>query len=236
MIDLESKNIMEYLIEVHCHTSETSPCSAVRGAVLADIYKAKNYHAITVTDHYTKDLLNRYGEISWKEKIDNYLSGYRNAKKRGDEIGVNVLLGIELRFTDNYNDYLVFGLDEQFLYDNPEMYNLGIDKFSGFARANNLLFIQAHPFRNGMVVINHDLLDGIEVHNAHQWHNSRNHLAQCAYEEQSQKRPFVAVAGSDCHELGHEGRVGIFSDMLPKDGVELAALLRSGEYKFYKAE
>lgn len=228
---------MKYLIELHCHSSETSGCSAVNGEKLAEIYKDKNYHAITVTDHYERGWFARLGEnMSWEEKIDKYLSGYRNAKKRGGEIGLNVILGIEIRFKENFNDYLVFGFDEQFLYDNPELYDYKIDKFSEFSRANHLLFIQAHPFRNGMVVINHDLLDGIEIYNAHQWHNSRNYLAERVYEEQSRKCPFVATVGSDCHELTHEGRAGIFSDILPQNGAELASLLRSQDFKIYKSE
>jgi hypothetical protein len=227
---------MEYLIELHCHTSETSSCSAVGGEQLADLYKAKNYNAITVTDHYYKGFFDSLKDIPWEEKIGRYLSGYRNAKKRGEEIGLTVMLGIELRFNENFNDYLIFGLDEQFLYANPEMYNYGIKQFSEFSKEHNLLFIQAHPFRNGMVVINYDYLDGIEVYNAHQWHNSRNEMAELVYEEQRKKRPFIAAAGSDCHEVTHEGRAGIIADILPHDSIELAELLRSGGYKLYKAQ
>ena len=229
---------MGYLIELHCHSSETSSCSAVTGATLADIYKAKDYHAITVMDHYYRHFFHRLGEKTWREKVDIFLAGYRNAEKRGGEIGLRVFLGIELRFNDNSNDYLVFGLNEQILYDSPELYNLGVKDFGEFARANGLLFIQAHPFRNGMVVVDHDHLDGIEIYNAHPWHNSRNYLAELAYTEQRKKhkRPFVATVGSDCHELSHEGAVGITSDALPQDGFELAELLRGGKYEIYKAK
>ena len=222
---------MEYLIELHCHSKEASFCSAVGGAVLADIYKAKNYHAITVMDHYYKHWFDRLEDMPWEEKIYKYLSGYRNAKKRGGEIGVNVILGMEIRFTENANDYMVFGFVEQLLYDCPELYNCGVKNFSEFCKANGLLLIQAHPFRNNMTVINYDYLDGIEIYNAHPWHDSRNYLAELLYAEQSKKRPFIAVAGSDCHELTHEGRAGIISEILPKDSGELARILKSGKYK-----
>ena len=233
---------MSYLIELHCHTSETSSCSTVPGKELVNIYKAKNYNAIVITDHYYNGYFNAFSDISdisdisWNEKVDNYLSGYRNAKKRGDEVGVNVILGMEIRFTDNSNDYLVFGLTEQILYDYPMLYEYKIEKFSEFSKEHNLIFTQAHPFRNGMIIINHDYLDGIEIYNGHIWHNSRNELAELIYKEQSQKRPFIAIVGSDCHNVSHEGRAGIISDILPSDSVELAAILRSGEYKIYKAD
>lgn len=227
---------MSYLTEIHCHTSETSGCSTVRGEELVDIYKAKSYNAIVITDHYYNGYFNRFENMPWEKQTDIFLSGYRNAKKRGDETGVKVILGIELRFVDNFNDYLVYGLNEQLLYEYPMLYNYKIEKFSGFSKEHNLLFIQAHPFRNGMVIINHDLLDGIEVYNAHQWHNSRNEMAELIYEEQRRKRPFIAVAGSDCHNVSHEGRAGIITDVLPHNSIELASLLRSGEFKIYKPD
>ncbi|MCL2099688.1 MAG: PHP domain-containing protein [Oscillospiraceae bacterium] len=224
---------MEYLIELHCHSSETSACSAVSGARLTGIYKQKNYHAITIMDHYYKHFFERLGDIPWEEKIDIFLTGYKNAKTRGDELGITVILGMEIRFNENSNDYLVFGLDENFLYNYPELYNYGAAEFSKFAKTHGLLLVQAHPFRDWMTVINHDYLDGIEIYNAHPWHNSRNNLAQLAYDEQQKKRPFIAAAGSDCHELNHEGRAGIISDTLPKNSAELAALLKSGKYRLY---
>jgi len=227
---------MDYLTELHCHTSETSGCSTVPGAELVDIYKAKNFNAIVVTDHYYSHFFDKYGDVTWEEKMDKYLSGYRNAKKHGDEVGVTVILGIELRFKDNGNDYLIFGFDEQLLYDFPMLYDYGIEKFSEFSKAHGLLFTQAHPCRNGMVIINHDHLDGIEIYNAHIWHNSRNRMAEYIYEEQSKKRPFIAIVGSDCHNKTHEGRAGIITKTLPKDSVELVTVLKSGDYKIYKEE
>ena len=233
--------IMEYLTELHCHTSETSSCSTVKGADLVNIYKSKNYNAIVITDHYYKGYFDNLGDMPWEEKINRYLSGYRNAKKHGDtnksdNIWMTVILGIELRFADNFNDYLVFGLNERLLYDYPMLYDYKIEKFSEFSKAHNLLFIQAHPFRNGMVIINHDYLDGIEIYNAHPWHNSRNILAEYIYEEQRKKCPFIATVGSDCHNVSHEGRAGIITKTLPENSVELASLLRSGDYKIYKSD
>jgi len=227
---------MDYLIELHCHSSETSSCSNVKGAALVDLYKAKNYNAIVITDHYYDGYFDGLGNISWPEKIDRFLSGHRNAKKHGDEIGVNVILGIELRFAGSSNDYLIFGLDEQFLYDYPELYKYKTEEFGKFSKEHNLLFIQAHPFRNYMLIINHDYLDGIEIYNAHPWHYSRNNLAELIYEEQNAKRPFIAVVGSDCHNQSHEGRAGIITNTLPCDSAGLASILRSGDYKIYKAD
>ena len=223
-----------YWVELHCHTSETSFCSTVRGKELVELYKAKKYDAMVVTDHYYDGYFNWLKEMSWNEKVDRFLAGYRNAKAHGDKIGMSVILGIELRFTDHFNDYLVFGLTERMLYDYPRLYDYSIEKFSAFAKEHRLLWIQAHPFRDGMVNVDYAYLDGIEIYNAHPEHNSRNDVAERTYRMQHQKRPsFIATAESDCHNVSHEGRAGILSSKLPQDGAELVSLLRSGDYEIY---
>ena len=42
-----------------------------------------------------------------------------SSKARGDELGLDVILGAELRFPENDNDYLVYGIDEAWLRANP---------------------------------------------------------------------------------------------------------------------
>ena len=60
-------------------------------------------------------------EHDWQKAMDHYLSGYKASKKRGDELGFDVILGAELRFPQNDNDYLVYGIDEDWLRSNPYM-------------------------------------------------------------------------------------------------------------------
>jgi hypothetical protein len=61
-------------------------------------------------------------------------------------------------------------------------------------------------------------------------------MAEYIYEEQSKKRPFIPIVGSDCHNVSHEGRAGIITDILPQGSVELASILRSGDYRIYKID
>ncbi|MCL2773103.1 MAG: transposase [Oscillospiraceae bacterium] len=230
---------MKYIIEPHCHCKETSSCSHIGGAELVRLYKSKNYDAIMITDHYYSGFFDSYRKndksILWDELADNYLKGYRTAKKEGDNIGVAVLLGIELRFRENSNDYLVFGITEEIIYKYPDLYEYTPEKFIEFSRSHGLIIIQAHPFRDGMVQRDSRFLDGIEIYNGHPWHNSRNHLARELYESiaQNQKREYIKIAGSDCHEIGHEATAGIISDILPQNSVELKNLIVSGNYGIY---
>jgi len=227
---------MRFLTELHCHTSETSECSELRGNELVNLYRTKGFHAFVVTDHYHHKFFHKLDGLTWNEKVDQFLSGYRSAKQHGDRVGFNVILGMELRFNENLNDYLIFGFDEQFLYDYPELYDNTPERFREFSNTHHLLFIQTHPFRKGMMVINYDLLDGIEIFNAHPRHLYSNPMAEHCYQQQSKKRSFIATVGSDCHRIPNVGVSGIITDILPQNSFDIATILRSGDYKIFRAD
>ena len=227
---------MKFLTELHCHASETSECSKLRGDELVNRYRARGFHAIVVTDHYHHHWFfhDELEGLTWEKKVDKYLSGYRNAKQHGDRVGLNVILGMELRFTQNNNDYLVFGFDEQLLYDHSALYDYTPERFREFSKVHQLLFIQAHPFRRGTVVFDYDLLDGIEIFNGHPRYLSANPMAEFCHREQSKKRPFIATVGSDCHRAPNVGLAGIVTEILPQNSFDIAAILRGGDYEIFK--
>ena len=89
------------------------------------------------------------------------------------------------------------------------------------------VFLQAHPFRNNMVLCDPNLLDGMECMNMHPRHNSAVGLAtQYAYE----KNLNIKIAGGDCHGMGDQGLAALRTRVLPEDSFELAAILKSGDY------
>lgn len=95
------------------------------------------------------------------------------------------------------NDYLIYGLDENFLFGCPALYNLGLAELHQLLKAHGMLLYQAHPFRNYMERVPPGLLDGIEVFNGNPRHNSRNHLA-LAY---AKAYGLGMVSGSDFHQV-----------------------------------
>ena len=106
----------QFLYDTHIHTIEVSPCGKIHAAETVDAYAAQGYAGLVITDHFHNQFLEIADtEHNWDLVIDRYMAGYRAAKKRGDEIGFNVIFGSEMRFTDNDNDYLVYGIDEAWL-------------------------------------------------------------------------------------------------------------------------
>ena len=214
-----------YLTELHAHTREVSPCASQTAAEVADRYIAAGYSTVIVANHYCDYVMKDAGE-TWDERYEHYLSGYRAMKEHAGG-RLNVVLGMELRFEENYNDYLIVGFDEKFLYTHPDLHKMKLKEFSALARENGILVIQAHPFRSYMQVTPVKYLDGIEVFNGHAEHQSRNQLAR----EFCRLYGLIPTSGSDFHDATSETSGGILTDVPITSQKQLAEILSSRSYR-----
>ena len=182
---------------MHIHTSEVSPCADCTAAEAVRRCISKGYDGMVVTDHFNEDASRaKMGELApWRARVDNFLRGYRVAKAAAPA-GFLVLLGMELRFMGRgSSEYLVYGFDEKFLYENEGIDRLDIQRFSEIARKNGFLLAQAHPFRWGMTLTKTELLDGMEVYNGNAHHQSHNEFAALW----ARKFGLLPLSGSDYH-------------------------------------
>ena len=224
-------------LETHIHTSEHSACSEVDAAGAVARCVALGYDGMVVTNHFCNDgyFDGKYPKRkpSWKKRIDRFMRGHYAALEAAPEEFV-VLLGMELRFAhENDNDYLIYGLDEDFLYAHENFDQLGIKKFGQFAREHGLLVVHAHPFRFGMTVTRPQYLDAIEIYNGHSNHASHDDLAAawCAL------HGLIPLSGSDFHggDTGDgKNPGGILLSRPVKDSKELVRAVRAGEYTLLK--
>ena len=128
--------------------------------------------------------------------MDWYCSGFEDAWNEGQKIGLDVFFGIEQNFAGD--EYLIYGLDKQYLLDHPEMEHWTHREQIEQVHAAGGCVIQAHPFRmRGYLSAIHVCelyADGIEVANA------GNTPAQDAYAARyCQTRGIYTLAGSDNH-------------------------------------
>lgn len=212
-----------FLIELHAHTSESSACSNISGKDIVDTYRHTEYAGVLITDHYVDY---NYGDI------EAFLAGYRAAKAYGDSIGFTVYLGMELRMSNMPNDYILIGLTEAFLTEHPDIYRLPVEELKFLLNHNGILMIQAHPFRDGMIPMNMEQVNGFEVYNGAVWFENRNEKAE-RYCEELKGLP---ISGSDCHRDFQMCRGGIRCNILPRDAGALAEIIRKREYKLIKTE
>lgn len=218
----------KYRIEMHAHTLPVSPCGEVSPEELAKIYAGKGYDAVVLTNHFIMFLMDNKPK---EQALDEYIESFTRLKTACTEHGLTALLGAEIRFTENNNDYLIYGVDRDILSVCYDYLPKGIEVFRSEVKLDKSVFIQAHPFRNGMERVNPDLLDGMETFNMHPGHNAAIGLASRYAKDNGIK---IKTVGSDFHHisLGHEGVSALRTKTLPKDSFELAKILKSGDYLF----
>ena len=220
----EMLSVYKYRIELHAHTNPCSLCSKVSPRELVRRYKALGYDALNITNHFNPE---SQAFSSAKDFAEFYLTPYHEAKDEGEKLGVTVYLGAEVRFNENMNDYLVFGLDEKDIERIYPYIPLGLESFCGEFRRDGILIIQAHRFRDGMTAVDKKYLDGVETFNMHWSHNSRVAVAQRFADENPE---LIYTIGSDFHDPGYEGLGCIYSQYLPKDQHELCSLIKSRDF------
>lgn len=226
--EIKKKILKEYgyRIEMHAHTSPHSTCSEIIPEDMAKIYSGLGYDAVVITNHFIYEY-NFYEKYPKEKALEEYMTGYEETKKAAEKYGLSVLLGAELRFTESFNDYLIYGIDKDMLARIYEMLPQGLENFrKNFDMGKSILF-QAHPFRDGMDIVKPSLLDGIETFNMHFGQNSRVGKAVRYAAENNISR---TVAGTDYHHYGMEGAAAVRTKELPKDSFELAKILRTGDY------
>lgn len=217
-----------YKYDPHNHTAETSKCGRIPAAKLVDTYHDMGYSGLVVTDHLHETYISLlYCCDDWDTCVDRFLDGYKRAKKRGDEIGFHVILGAELRFPENDNDYLIYGIDEEFLRANPYLYRMGAHKF--FEKfGDQLLIIHAHPYRDENEVVFHECVHGVELVNGNMEHRNYNRKT---YELCKAHPEFYRICGSDTHRPKEENMAWVEFDAPVRNSFEFKAAVESGKIK-----
>ncbi len=217
--------------ELHCHSKSISECASVSNEEIINKYTEAGYSTIVLANHFNKTTQDFHKCENYQDFVTVYVNGYKDLKKDA-EGKLTVLLGMELRFTENVNDYLVFGITEEFLREHEPLYLMNPESFSKLARENGILFVQAHPFRNSMTVIRPGLLDGVEVFNGHMGHDSRNEIADAW----ADKYGLIKTSGTDFHYNHVPANAGILTENKIDSMDTLVETLKSGKYELIKEQ
>ena len=100
------ENIYGYKTEIHAHTKPVSACSAITPEMLVDSYVSVGAHGVTITNHLNPKWID--GDKA--ELAEKYTADYYAAKKAAEGKDLDVVFGVEIRFPENDNDYLVYGI------------------------------------------------------------------------------------------------------------------------------
>ena len=222
-----------YRYELHCHTVETSVCGKWKAEDMVARYHAHGYTGLCVTDHLHPKFLAKVDHSGdWQRCVDAFMRGYRAAKAAGEHLGMDILFGIELQFTEDPDkEYLLFGVDEGWLREDPWLCDM--DHKSFYEKYHDqVLIIQAHPFRDNDGVFL-DSVHGIEVVNRHPRSQNRNHLSR----DLAVAEPWLLrTCGSDAHRFGDEARAAVLLPERVTDAVQLRQALLAGNYRLWHDE
>lgn len=217
----------EYKYELHCHTSNVSRCAYSSADEAVKFYKEKGYDGIVITDHYSPQTFLFRMAIRPHKYIDMYTKGYRRAKElAGDDF--TVLLGCEVRFFFTIDDFLIYGLDEDFLKNSGNLMAKYLKELFRLCESKGLLLLEAHPFRELRFRHNPEYLHGCEVFNGKDAGKAANIKAK----KWAKDNKFaVTVSGGDFHDHRNTVPGGIITDEPIKTNEDLLKILRAGNYR-----
>ncbi len=213
-------------VETHAHTSPVSPCAHLSPEEMVREVKSQGYDAVIVTNHYTPDF---FAEGDYKIRLKEYYADAARAKAEGDKIGLAVFAAAEVRIPAGWEDYLVFGVDENEMAALGNLSALTLPElYEKVHTTPHGILLQAHPFRGYCKVQNWHYLDGVEVINNNPRHDSHNDAAIAFAKEHR----LLYTAGTDVHQTGDAGFSGVHCPPFA-DIHEFAELIKAKKFEVF---
>ena len=221
--------MMQYQYETHCHSSRCSRCAHSTPAELVRAYHEKGFAGLVLTDHFVHGNNCVDPSLPWEKQIRCYYDAYLEAKQAAEPLDFDVLFGIEHAYGGGL-EILCYGIDLDFLVNNPDIPQLDIRKFAHRVHSYGGILIHAHPYRwaGPELELPLDILDGIEVYNAGN-PTEKNLLAQ----QLAQRTGLIQTSGSDLHHV-LEPKLGTAGIILPhrvKTEAELVTALTHRDHR-----
>ncbi|MBQ8345874.1 MAG: hypothetical protein IJY42_06400 [Clostridia bacterium] len=210
-----------YRTELHTHTSPVSACSKVTAPRVVALYHQFGCDALTITNHLNP----LWMEGDPKERAREYLLDYELACEAAEGTGMRILFGVEIRFPENANDYLVYGVCPDDVEHFIRLLPYGIETFYKEAKTERNVILQAHPFRSNMELAPLTAIDGIESMNLHQRHNSKIAVAT----RYAKEHDLLVSGGSDFHQEIDLGLCVARTQQPLTDSYDIARIIQNRE-------
>jgi predicted metal-dependent phosphoesterase TrpH len=195
------------LLDLHCHTFPLSQCSSLRPEELVDLARARGIDGVVLTEHDTR----------WQPDA---LAALRR------RTGFLVLSGVEL--TTDRGHVLAYGVGP----GHPPLATLAAARLA--AEDDAALLFLAHPARDGLLNVDHEIVSSVASVEAVNGSDSR--LQNIAAKGLARGFPRPGIGGSDAHTAAEVGRAATrFAAQIASEAYLLAAL-RAGQYEAVQLE
>ena len=222
-----------YKYELHLHTSGCSKCGASTAREMVLAAKEKGYKGIVITDHFYRGNTAIDRKLPWDMFVESYELNWLDGKALGDEIGIDVIFGIEEVYNRDMKEVLIYGITPDELKAETDFRHYTLEQIFEFVDSHGGFLSHAHPFRDREYIKNPDTepnpnaLHGVEVFNVSD-PDDRNKMAA----NFAKKHGLLPLSGGDVHAVGPRlGTSGIAVEKPIHDTKELAQVLHSGNYK-----
>ena len=146
---------------MHTHTYPASTCARGTLEDVIDHSIEAGLDGIVLANHYQKSYIT---DITHSEFIEKYINEFLAAKEYGEKKNFKVFFAVELTYEANfYCHLLIYGVPFEFLYENPEIYDMDIKDIYRIVKKYNGALIQAHPYRMDVEILDPECIDGLEV-------------------------------------------------------------------------
>ena len=194
-----------YFYETHLHTSVSSKCGESTPEEMVIACKEYGYTGIIVTDHNWGGNTCIDKDLPWEKFVEEYCKSYERAKKKGDEIGLDVFFGYEAGY--NGTEFLIYGIDKEFMLKNEKLRTASIEEQYEIIHREGGIVVHAHPYREEDYIpevrLFPDYIDAVEGVNAAHISKTSGHEYTPEYDERARayakKLSLPMTAGSDVH-------------------------------------
>lgn len=223
-----------FMYETHLHTSPVSRCARAGVRETLEFYKAQGYAGVFMTNHFLDGNVNVAADASYVEKLAFFFSDYYEGVRVGNEIGLQVLCGLEMSY--NGTDFLVYGVGEEWLLQRPEFPDLTKKEQLTMLAEAGALIIHAHPYREANYIDHIRLfprhVHGVEIYNANRT-DFENHMAEIYAKEYG----LIPFAGSDNHVGPAQKAFGGLQFETPlTDELDFAERVKAGDHAVFRRE
>ena len=223
-----------YRYETHLHTLPVSKCARAGVRENLEFYKRMGYAGVFITNHFLDGNVDVDRSLPYEEQIAFYFSDYEAGRKIGEEIGLQVLCGVELSYYGT--DFLVYGLDKDWFLSHPEIMDMRKTEELTLMAKEGALIIQAHPCREAHYIDHLRLfprhVHGAEIDNANRT-EFENRMAKL-YAESYELLPF---AGTDNHRAGEQSVfAGLAFDTPLTDEWDFVQRVKAGQAQLFRWE
>ncbi|MBR5459244.1 MAG: hypothetical protein IKV53_00110 [Clostridia bacterium] len=220
----------EYKYQMHTHTSPCSACAVTTPRELCEALVSGGYAGAVLTNHFYGGNTGIDRSLPWEDFISAYEEDYNKCREEASRFDLDIIFCIE-QAVKGHREFLVYGITVEILKAHPELRDNRFEDWKRVAVENDLLIIQAHPYRKLPYItmpypLPLDFIDGIECYN--HWNPKEENDEAFGF---AQENPhLILTSGGDTHRPDNVCRGGITVTRRIKNEKELVSVLRNGDY------